>query len=88
MSAGPRRHPSDDERIWSAIINERRRQDEKWGGSSHDDDHSLADWRRYICAHAKRASGDDARRQLVRVAALAVAAIQSIERQAQEGQQR
>lgn len=69
--------------IYDEIKAERTQQDAKYGGPSHDDTHVTEDWTRYIHEHAARTvSSDDekVRRQLIRVAALAVAAVESMDR--------
>ena len=67
------------------------RQDEKWGGSKHDDEHSPSDWRDIIYVHVRRAQSSKRDvgnpietfvMQMTRVAALAMAAIQAYERTA------
>lgn len=71
--------------IFHDIDTERAVQDAKWGGPEHDDKHVIGDWVGYIRDHAERAQFgrmSESRRQMVRVAALAVAAIESIDRQA------
>jgi hypothetical protein len=72
------------ENIFNAIIDERHRQDEKWGGPDHDDKHSYGDWIIYLVQHLAKASLAVSRQryryQLVRIAALAVAAIESFDR--------
>lgn len=68
--------------ILEEIAAERQRQDEKWGGANNDDDHSSHDWTSYIVKHLGMSGiGDDwnpslFRKQMVRIAALAVAAIE------------
>jgi hypothetical protein len=69
------------------VIAERLRQDEKWGGASHDDHHTVADFVQLIEDYAGWArtmagmdSVDKARNRLIQVAALAVAATQMIDR--------
>jgi hypothetical protein len=32
----------------SRVLTERRRQDERWGGPTHDDEHAYVDWLRFI----------------------------------------
>lgn len=66
--------------VYTEIFDERVRQDSKWGGPDHDDQHSVSDFVTFIIQHAKRAESENSRRQLVRVAALAVAAIESMDR--------
>jgi len=73
-------------KILSEINAERCRQDAKWGGPSHDDEHDQDDWSRFIDAHLRKATPgfqlDRAlfRKQMVRVASLAVAAIEWVDR--------
>lgn len=75
------------DKILNDVIVERHTQDAKWGGPDHDDEHDVEDWCMFIRKHARRAesaaneSGLAAGRcHLIRVAALAVAAIESIDR--------
>ena len=76
------------EHVLRYIETERYAQDEKWGGATHDDSNSMYHWLGYITKQA----GCIARSLhpfdkllvkgcLIKIAALAVAAIQSIERQ-------
>ncbi len=69
--------------IYDEIRDERDRQDKKWGGPAHDDGHSINDFVAFIAKHAGKAV-DEAplgqRKQMIRAAALAVAAIQKIDR--------
>lgn len=67
--------------IYSEIEAERERQDIKWGGADHDDTHQSHDWISYIVRHVGRAimwPFDPALfcKQMIRVAALAVAAVE------------
>ena len=69
------------------IINERARQDSKWGGQPSDDKHTPEKWVSLICDYAgwsRVLSGmgnyDKYRKRMVQVAALAVAAVQSLDR--------
>lgn len=69
------------------VADERERQDAKWGGPSHDDHHSTADFVQLIEDYAGWArtmagmdSHDKAERRLIQVAALAVAAVESSRR--------
>jgi len=74
------------------VDRERFRQDEKWGGSTTDDNWTALDWHEMISDYngwarrmAAMGSLDKARRRYVQVAALAVAAVESIDRiQSQE----
>ena len=73
--------------VYDEILRERNRQDRKWGGPDHDDQHSPADWISYLAKHIGKAVAwpfDAAlfHRQMVRVAALAVAAIEVLDRKA------
>lgn len=78
-------HPSEDARdVLGEIIAERNRQDAQWGGADHDDDHSPEDWIRFIGAQAVKCAygkGPDYRERLVKIAALAVAAVETYDRQ-------
>ena len=75
------------QQILDAIFDERWKQDRQWGGPDHDDGHRVNDWVALITRHAGLAvedGGDDDRsrfrRQMIRVAALAVAAIEAHDR--------
>lgn len=67
-----------------AIDSERKRQDKKWGGPRHDDQHSDEDWARYRGKFARRLRAARSRADkvtaLVRIAALCVAQAESIMR--------
>lgn len=63
--------------VFDEIVRERLAQDKKWGGSDHDIEHSEWDWRHFVVTHAHRAMDKNFRKQMIRVAALAVAAIQA-----------
>lgn len=76
--------------IFADIKAERSRQDEKWGGREHDRQHWPGDWCAFIFEHtakafaaAHRGPGDgdrsDYKARLIEVAALAVAAIESLD---------
>lgn len=78
------------------VIEERTRQDKQWGGPPHDDYHSRRDWVGFIEEHAERArkscakktgsrsleakDPDEYRKQLVEIAALAIAAVAAHDR--------
>lgn len=70
--------------IYDEIKAEREKQDAEWGGPDHDDTHGIVDWGQFIRGHLLRATRETSRRkmryQLVRVAALAVAAVESLDR--------
>ena len=71
--------------ILSEIVNERANQDDEWGGPDQDDQRTSWDWIAYLTKHAGKAVRypfdlEIFRRQMVRVAALAVAAIEWADR--------
>lgn len=70
---------------WDVLIEvaqERQHQDEKWGGPEHDDGHSIEEWKNFINRELRAYTFGDKnhRDRMVRVAALAVAAIESYDR--------
>ena len=72
--------------ILEEIANERRRQDEQWG-TEFDDKNTPSDWASYITAYAARTAPMDRtpdlkerRIRLIKIAALAVVAIQTQDR--------
>lgn len=71
-------------KAYDSIQQERRAQDAQWGGPSHDDTHMTGDWFTYILYQVDRARYpkdiDEVRERLVKIGALAVAAIDSIDR--------
>ena len=78
------------ESIFREIDFERAYQDNLWGGSIHDNKHSVRDWTTFIITYLGRAVGKEsnwgedsafARTMFLKVAALAVAAIEAIDRQ-------
>ena len=69
------------------VVNERHRQDMKWGGASHDDEHTFSEYVEWIESYAgwarmmaQMGSMDKARNRMVQVAALAVACVESLDR--------
>lgn len=66
------------------IREERVRQDEQWGGPKHDDQHCAADWSDYITHQLtkldKYVGLEDGRERFVKIAALAVAALEAADR--------
>ena len=73
-------------KIYDEIQQERDLQDQKWGGTVHDDKHTSHDWVAYLVKHVGLAvhwpfSVEGFRRQMIRVAALAVAATAWCDRQ-------
>lgn len=84
--------------IFQAVVAERSRQDQQWGGPEHDDSHPPFTWWQLLTDHACRLllspPGDDDtatwneaaeadpdyRQHLIKIAALAVAAVQAWDR--------
>lgn len=74
--------------IYSEITAERQYQDQQWGGPDHDDDHSIHDWIAFITVYGARAVESSqwglvpqlSRSSFIKIAALAVAAIESLDR--------
>ena len=69
------------------VAAERQRQDAKWGGPEHDDGHHAGDWHRFVSLRlarvpvlASNGNAAEVRRMWVQIAALAVAAAESIDR--------
>lgn len=69
------------------VLNERRRQDEKWGGEKHDDAHESGDWLAILMselgevafatlAHPEKVVAEE----IVHVAAVAIAWLEAIQR--------
>lgn len=74
-----------EESPYDEIRFERARQDIKWGGPEHDDTHGWHDWIRFIDDQANKWPahpnvGKERRSRLIKIAALAVAAIESHDR--------
>lgn len=75
------------EKILGEVLEERERQDRKWGGPNHDDQHDTAtfvqlieDYAGWARVMAGMSSHDKARQRLIQVAALAVAGVEAIDR--------
>ena len=75
--------------IFKEIDEERARQDGQWGGKGYDDKHDVRDWVAYVLNFLARTVAKEAnwgfnlkraREAFVKVAALAIAAIESIDR--------
>jgi hypothetical protein len=68
------------------VMRERDRQDAKWGGAEHDDGHAITHFLNFIQARVKEAHTQGAtpaaRTNLIEIAALAVAAAESMDRKA------
>ncbi|MGC4030235.1 MAG: MazG-like family protein [Tepidisphaeraceae bacterium] len=74
--------------VLADIIAERGRQVEQWGGAAHDDAHRTYEWAYHINHQNAKLESEKhdtlaARSRLVKVAALAIAAIESIDRKAE-----
>ena len=76
-------------KIFTEIEAERERQDKQWGGKKHDDTHDIRTWVSYIVDFLGRTVNKEAswgynlkvaRTAFIKVAALCVAAIESIDR--------
>lgn len=74
-------------KVFADVARERMRQEEKWG-RAHDDVNTQADWRRHIrrhnekgCRSIQHRTNVFFRQQMIRVAALAIAAIEAVDRQ-------
>ena len=72
--------------VYLDIDIERMRQDQQWGGPAHDDTHAAEDWLEHLsyqysraCAAANRGTLQEQRERFVKIGALAVAAIESID---------
>lgn len=68
---------------WVAeIAAERQRQDAKWGGPQHDDEHDQAEWEQFIIERLAELGpcADTFRHRMLEIAALAVAAMESHDR--------
>lgn len=74
--------------IMAEIREERKRQDNQWGGAGHDDQHTSADWASYRGKFENRQLRRDRdgdfglqRADLIKIAALAIAQVESMDRQ-------
>jgi hypothetical protein len=71
--------------LWQDIQDERDRQDAQWGGPKHDDQHTASQWASFRGKFENRQLRltDDPRKQreeLVKIAALTIAQIESLDR--------
>ncbi len=69
--------------IFDEIDTERAYQDSKWGGKKMDDGHSDEDWLGWIAEWSQgtgRATAHDFRTRMLKTAAMAVAAVESVDR--------
>jgi len=74
--------------ILAEVAAERERQDGRWGGAEHDDDMTMdafaqliADYAGWARVKAREGAFDEARQRLVQAAALAVAAVECLDRE-------
>lgn len=77
------------ESVLAEVVAERQEQDRLWGGPNHDDGHDCNDWIAILVRHLGLAANDEGaecvqrfRRQMIRVAAVAVAVVESFDRKA------
>lgn len=68
------------EQVFDDISNQRILQDYQWGGAAHDDQHLPMEWMAFIQKQVTAARSTDARERFIKIAALAVAAVESIDR--------
>lgn len=69
--------------ILEEIKAERSAQDAQWGGAEHDDEHDSSEFCGFIAAQIEKCDhgrGPDVRERLIKIAALAVAAVESYDR--------
>lgn len=72
-------------KVLKEVWDERSYQDDKWGGKSFDNQHSEAEWLNWINEYANgtgRALTYDFRKRMIKVAALAVAAVEAMDAKA------
>ncbi len=70
-------------KVIAEVIQERKMQDRQWGGASHDDQHQPEEWfgfieHQFFCTNFLNPL--DIRERFVKIAAIAVAAAESIDR--------
>lgn len=70
------------EEVVNEVRLERQKQDAQWGGATHDDQHADRDWLGYIHYQVGAAymQPERLRERLIKIAALSVAAIESLDR--------
>lgn len=73
--------------LFGEISRERSKQDAQWGGAIHDDSHEPWEWCAYIGKHNLMADSADTTQdyeaRMIKIAALAIAAIESSRRKRQ-----
>lgn len=72
------------QKVYQKILAERDRQIVQWGGADHDDSHQYTDWFSYIEHQVDlvRKQNINSNSRLVKIAALAIAGLESAERKA------
>jgi hypothetical protein len=70
--------------IFGDLAQERLAQIRKWGGRAHDDLHSHEAWSEFIAKQLSYYKANNDRSRLVKIAALAVAALESFDRNAEK----
>ena len=73
-------------RALTDVLSERHRQDLKWGGPEHDDEHVPTEWKKFIEArlgYGLNVRLKPYRQRMVEIAALAIAALESFDRKAE-----
>ena len=68
--------------VYEILDDERDYQDNKWGGSKHDDQHSISDWLIYIRIYLTEAenalyNGSDSMEAIRKITAMGVAAMEA-----------
>ena len=74
--------------VLEAIQAERYRQSLQWGGPEHDDEHAPLEWLGFIQKQVNRMaedSGFSAEMRIIKIAALAIAALECCERAKERG---
>lgn len=67
--------------VINEVHRERQHQDAKWGGPEHDDQHSIMDFKSYMYARLNPTEDNaQQRRWFIELAALAIAAVESMDR--------
>lgn len=67
--------------VLAEVSKERRYQDRKWGGPIADDGHTPGEWLGFIREYWRAERGANYRDRLLKIAALAVAAIEAFDRE-------
>jgi hypothetical protein len=72
-------------KVLADVARERDYQDRQWAGAEHDDAHTDNDWWQYICYQYVHRMRSSPRERFIKIAALAVAAVESIDRKNAKG---